>query len=103
MGKRRTPPLTPSDVVGILIALGFALRNQEGSHAQYGCPATEKYPKAVVTVDMQKQDFDDYLMKSMIRQSKRTVEEFYGATKRSARKASVPYLKVGVSPEPETE
>jgi hypothetical protein len=57
----------------------------------------------VVTVDMQKQDFDDYLMKSMIRQSKRTVEEFYGATKRSARKASVPYLKVGVSPEPETE
>ena len=101
MGKRRTPSLKPSDVVAILRALGFAFKNQEGSHAQYECPAGGGFPRSVVTVDMHGGDFDDFLMKSMIRQSNRTVEQFYGATKRSALRASVPFLKVSAPPEPE--
>ena len=103
MGKRSTPPLTPSEVVAILKVMGFGFKNHEGSHAHYECPATGQYPRSVVTVDMHCKEFDDFLMKSMIRQSNRSIAEFYGATKRSARKASVPFLKVGESPEPGTE
>ena len=103
MGKRKTPPLTASDVVAILKALGFGFKNQEGSHAQYECPAGGGFPRSVVTVDTHGGEFDDFLMKSMIRQSNRSIEQFYGATKRTARKASVPFIRVSVSPEPETE
>lgn len=91
MGKRSTPPLTPSEVISILVALGFSLKRQEGSHAQYECPANAKYPRSLVTVDMAHKDFDEQLMRSMIRQSNRSRELFYGATKRTARKASVPF------------
>ena len=103
MGKRRTPPLTPNEVVAILKALGFSFKNQEGFHAQYECPAARTFPRSVVSVDMACKDFDDFLMKSMIRQSNRSVAEFYGATKRSARKANVPFLRVAGSPEAEIE
>jgi hypothetical protein len=42
-----------------------------------------------VTVDVSRAEFREDLMKSMIRQSNPTREEFYSATKRTARKASV--------------
>jgi len=89
MGKRSTPPLTPSEVVAIVKTLGFSLKGQEGSHAQYEKGAEGGRPRSVVTVDLGKREFDDFLMKSMIRQSNHSVAEFYGATKRSAKKASV--------------
>ena len=103
MGKRSTPPLTPAEVVAILVCLGFVLKNQEGSHRQYECGADGAFPRSIVTVDMACKEFDDYLIKSMIRQSNRSRELFYGATKRSAKKASVPFLKLGVTPEPEAD
>jgi hypothetical protein len=43
---------------------------------------------------MGEKDFGDYILKSMIRQSNHTRDEFYGATKRTARRADVPFLKV---------
>jgi predicted RNA binding protein YcfA (HicA-like mRNA interferase family) len=94
MGSRRHPPLTPSEVVAILKNLKFAFKRQEGDHAQWERPADEKRLRAVVTVNMGEKEFDDYIMQSMIRQSKHSREEFYGATKRTARKASVKFLKV---------
>jgi predicted RNA binding protein YcfA (HicA-like mRNA interferase family) len=94
MGKRKYIPLAPADVVAILRNLKFVLKRQVGSHAQWEHPAEGQYPRSVVTVDMAQREFDEFLLKSMIRQSNRSHEEFYGATKRTARKASVPFLKV---------
>lgn len=103
MGKRSTPPLTPVEVIAILLSLGFVFKSQEGSHRHFEYSADALYKRSIVTVDMACKEFDDYLMKSMIRQSNRTREQFYGATKRSARKASVPFLKIGVTHEPEAD
>jgi len=93
MGKRKYPPLTPSEVTAILTALGFVRSRQDGSHAHYEHAAAGEYPRSVVTVDMAYPEFDDSLIKSMVLQSNRSREIFYGATKRTARKASVQFLK----------
>jgi predicted RNA binding protein YcfA (HicA-like mRNA interferase family) len=94
MGHRRYPPLTPSEVAAILKALRFNVVRQAGSHAQYECPRNDQYPRSIVTVDTAYREFDDQMMQNMIRQSNRSREAFYGATKRTARKASVPFLKL---------
>ncbi len=99
MGQRKYPPLTPSEVVAILTAHVFTKKNEEGTHAQYEHPKTDEHPRSVVTVDMGYREFDDGIIKSMIRQSNLTREQFYGATKRTAKKASVPVLKLSHSVE----
>ncbi len=86
MGERRYPPLTPAEVVAILRALGFTLLRQVGSHAQWERPSSAGRLRALVTVDMSVRDFWPELIKSMIRQAGSTREEFYGATKATARK-----------------
>jgi predicted RNA binding protein YcfA (HicA-like mRNA interferase family) len=101
MGQRKYPPLTPSEVVAILTVLKFKKARQDGSHAQYECPKNDQHPRSVVTVDTGYREFDDKMMQSMIRQSNRTREVFYGATKRSARKAAVPFLKLSTSADTE--
>jgi len=101
MGQRKYPPLTPDEVIAILKGLKFAHKRTTGSHEQYECIGNEIYPRSVVTVDTAHAEFDDDLVKSMIRQSNRSREEFYGATKRTARKAAVPFLRLSVSTEPD--
>ena len=81
MGRRRYPPLTPGEVVSIISALGFAFARKQGSHAHYECAATATRLRRLVTVDMAVPSFCEDLIKSMIRQSGHTREEFYGATK----------------------
>lgn len=90
---KRYPPLTPSEVKTIAANLKFRLKRTEGSHAQWECEADGTHPRSVISIDEGEREFDDYLIKSMIRQSNRTREEFYGATKRTAKRAGVPYLK----------
>jgi predicted RNA binding protein YcfA (HicA-like mRNA interferase family) len=85
MGKRKYPPLTPSEVIAILTSLGFVKVRQDGSHAHYEHAPAGEYPRSIVTVDMAYSEFSDDLIKSMIRQSNRSREVFYGATKRTAR------------------
>jgi predicted RNA binding protein YcfA (HicA-like mRNA interferase family) len=92
MGKRSHPPLTPNEVIEILIALGFAKRGQEGSHAQYLRLGTNKRKTALVTVDVHYKEFDSDLIHKMIRQSGFGRKEFYGATKLTAKRANVPFL-----------
>jgi predicted RNA binding protein YcfA (HicA-like mRNA interferase family) len=84
MGIRRYPPLTPQEVVSILLALGFYLKKQIGSHAHY--ESIQHNPRRVVTVDMSVRDFDSYLIKSMIAQSGVDRKIFYGSTKNTAKK-----------------
>jgi predicted RNA binding protein YcfA (HicA-like mRNA interferase family) len=94
MGQRRYPPLTGSEVTAILLALGFTKARTESSHEQYECAAGGGYPRSIVTLDTNYRDFDETRIKTMIRQSNRSREMFYGATKGTARKASVPHLKL---------
>lgn len=86
------PPLSPDEVIEILTALGFSHKRTTGSHAHYERPASASCERAIVTVDLAEKEFDRSLMQSMIRQSKVPRQRFYGATKPSAKKASVPYL-----------
>ena len=86
MGRRKYPPLTPSEVQAILIARGFKLDRQDGSHYQYERAATDTKPRCVVTLDVAYAEIDQSLIKIMIRQSKDSREEFYGATSRTKKK-----------------
>ena len=83
---RRYPPLTPSEVVAIVEALGFTLKRQTGSHRHYERAADAQRPRSIVTVDMSVSDFWGELIKSMIRQSNFSREEFYGATAKTRKK-----------------
>lgn len=99
MGQRKYPPLTQSEVVAILKSLGFTLAREESSHAQYESPASGKFPRSIVTVDTGYREFDDKRIKNMIEQSKRSRDLFYGATKGTARKAAVQFVKLAPSTE----
>lgn len=102
MGQRKYPPLTGSEIGAILIALGFKKVRTESSHEHYECPAGNGYPRSVVTLDTNYRDFDESRIKTMIRQSNRPRDAFYGATKGTARKASVPHLRINApAPDPE--
>lgn len=89
MGARRYPPLSSSEVIAILNELGFVFKRQDGSHAQYERVADEHYERALVTVDTSIPEFWEEIIKSMIRQSKHSREEFYGATKGTAKKINL--------------
>jgi predicted RNA binding protein YcfA (HicA-like mRNA interferase family) len=74
-----------------LIAQGFYLKHFVGSHAQYESVRDGKSYK--VTVKTNVDEFNDFLMKSMIRQSGLTREDFYSATKSTAKKINTGYKK----------
>jgi predicted RNA binding protein YcfA (HicA-like mRNA interferase family) len=95
MGKRKYPPLTPGEVVAILLKSGFTLKRTHGDHAHYERLRSESDPlRRIVTVDTGAKDFSDTLVKSMIEQSGLGRSKFYGATKRTAAKAGVKFLRV---------
>ena len=69
MGKRKYPPLTPSEVKSIIVALGFRHKRTQGGHSHYEREAMRKFPRSIVTVDDHYPEFDDDLIKKMIGQS----------------------------------
>jgi len=77
---KQFPTLTPDEVVAILASNGFVRTAFRGSHAQFEKGSFK------VTVDMAVKDFNAYRIKSMIAQSGLSREQFYGATKSTARK-----------------
>jgi len=87
MGTKKYPTLTPDEVIKILAAKGFLYTGTEGSHRQY-----EKGSRKV-TVDVAMRDYGIDLMQSMIRQSGMDREEFYCATKATAKKINKRYKK----------
>ena len=84
MGNRKYPPLKQSEMVAILVALGFK-KTRHGKHPVYERPADAKLSRKVIPVD-DYDEFDETLIKSMISQSGFTREEFYGATPKTAKK-----------------
>jgi predicted RNA binding protein YcfA (HicA-like mRNA interferase family) len=103
MGQRSYPPLTPGEVEAILKNLGFVHARTESSHAHFKRLADETRNAAIVTVDQSYREIGDpKLIQSMIRQSGFSREEFYGATKRTAKKASVKHAVMPM-PQPDPE
>jgi len=86
VGRKKYPSLSPSEVISILKAKGFSFKRQTGSHQHYECASGEGGTRRVVTVDISIDQFWEELMKSMIRQSGLSREQFYGATKKTAKK-----------------
>lgn len=69
MGKK-LPKLKPREVKSNLKALGFSWKRTDGSHETWERAADSIITeRKIVTVDVGKTQFDDYLMKMMIRQS----------------------------------
>jgi predicted RNA binding protein YcfA (HicA-like mRNA interferase family) len=90
---KKYPTLKLSEVKSILESLRFTLKHKVGSHSQWEHEKDANHPRSVVTLDEAEREFDAYLIKSMIEQSNRSRDEFYGATKKTAKRASVPHLK----------
>jgi len=81
LSKKKYPRLTPKEVIDNLIALGFSFARQRGAHRYY-----KHQTGHLVNVPMNWDLIDDIGMKSIIKNSGRTREEFYSATKTSAKK-----------------
>jgi predicted RNA binding protein YcfA (HicA-like mRNA interferase family) len=97
MGKR-LPKLKPREVKANLKALGFEWKRTDGSHETWERPAEGTRKRAVVTVDAAKPQFDDWLMKSMIRQSGFTREEFCTGVM-NKKSITVPAIAASIAPE----
>jgi predicted RNA binding protein YcfA (HicA-like mRNA interferase family) len=84
MGQRRFPPLTPGEVIAILLARGYSLRNTKGDHRYY---IFEKNGyKFIVQVDMGCSSYGDVLIPAVLKESHLTRDQFYCSTKSTARK-----------------
>jgi predicted RNA binding protein YcfA (HicA-like mRNA interferase family) len=99
MGKK-LPLLKPREVEANLSALGFRHARTVGSHKQYVRDSDGVCPRAIVTVDVGKTQFDAYLMKMMIRQSLLSQEEFCSGILKESK--SEPTLEPALAPEPIT-
>ena len=81
---KKYPPLTASEVTAILSALGFSYDHSSGGHDFY--KASHSGKSWTVTVDSKCSPFNDFLLKSMISQCGYDRKQFYGATKKTAKK-----------------
>jgi predicted RNA binding protein YcfA (HicA-like mRNA interferase family) len=72
----KLPLLKPREVQTNLKALGFVHKRTCGSHEQWVREADGTRQRACVTVDVGKPQFSKRLMKTMIRQSLFSAEEF---------------------------
>ena len=86
MGKQKYPVLKHSEVIDIIRALGFVFKRQTASHAHYERTPDSKIPERKLVTVGAYSEFDDDLIKSMVRQSGFSREDFYGATKKTAKK-----------------
>ena len=96
MGNK-LPLLKPREVEANLKALGFVHVRTIGSHKQYERIADGTRKRAIVTVDVGKAQFSRELMKSMIRQSLFTQEEFCSGKCKQLAPVSDPVAEGGES------
>lgn len=85
---KKYPRLTPKEAIDCLKTLGFIFARQKGAHRFY-----KDQSGHLVNVPMNWDLIDDTGIKSIIRQSGRSREEFYGATKDSARKLGIEFKR----------
>lgn len=101
MGPRFFPPLEARDVRQILRNRNFAKVRQESSHETW--EGTVRGERRLVTVDENCAPFCGDILRTMIRQSGLTREEFYGSSKRAAKKINCKVQLLSRDPEPEPE
>jgi predicted RNA binding protein YcfA (HicA-like mRNA interferase family) len=89
MGKK-LPHLRPREVEANIKGLGFVYKRTNGSHETWERLADAIIPqRKIVQVDVAISQFDDRLMKSMIRQSGFTADEFCTGVMNPSRKITV--------------
>ncbi len=81
---KKYPPLTYNEVLKIIKVLGFKFKDQKGSHEHYEADINGVRRK--ITLDKNDSPYNDFIIKSMIRQSGFSRKEFYGATKNTFKK-----------------
>ncbi len=84
---KKYPPLTPEEVIRILKERSFTYTRTTGSHEHYEGIVRGK--RRSVVVDLHYGQFTVKLIKYMIGQSGLTREEFYGSTRRTAKKINL--------------
>lgn len=99
MGIRSYPPLTVAEIKAVLKNLGFEWDRTEGSHSQWKRLARDGRPAAVITVDEHYKEIGDKLLKNIIQQSTFTREQFYGASKWTAKKIGIKFARCVEGPE----
>lgn len=82
---RGLPPLSPKEVVAILLARGFSYSRTRGDHEFYA--GNWSGQRRLVQVDMGISMYNDAdMIKMLLTQSGMTRKEFYGATPVTAKK-----------------
>jgi predicted RNA binding protein YcfA (HicA-like mRNA interferase family) len=84
MPSRKYLPLTPNEVERVLKALGFEHKRTRGDHAQW--EGTVKGVRRVSTVQLIRGEYSEDRMKRIIENLGLTVEEFYGADAKIAKR-----------------
>jgi predicted RNA binding protein YcfA (HicA-like mRNA interferase family) len=69
----RLPVLKPKEVLRALLSAGFQIHHQRGSHARLLCRSK---PELRVTIPMHNKDLPEQTLRSIIRQSGMTAEQF---------------------------
>lgn len=84
MGTRKYPPLTPREIEAILIARGFSLHKMAGDHRFY--IHNVKGKKKIAQIDMGNPLYEGNLIKSILKETGLSRDEFYRSTKSTAKK-----------------
>lgn len=84
MGNRKYPPLKPKQIENILYARGFILHKKKGDHRYYVREVRGK--KRIPQIDWGIDMYNSNWIKTIIKQSGMTREQFYCSTKKTARK-----------------
>jgi hypothetical protein len=87
MGKRSYPPLTQSEMQAILKALGFK-EDRTNKHPVWIRPADACRLRKVIPLD-DYPEFEQKLIKRMIPQTGFSRDQFYAATKGTAKKINI--------------
>jgi predicted RNA binding protein YcfA (HicA-like mRNA interferase family) len=87
MGRIKYPPLNPNEIVAILNARGFSFYKSSGDHNFY--IHSVKGKKRVVQVDMGCPSYVDHWLKTAIKETGMTREQFYCSTKGTAKKINL--------------
>ncbi len=84
---KQYPPLTPAEVVKILLARAFVWERTRASHEYYRGLVRGRIRN--VTVDRHYSELDVKRVRDMIDQSSLSRDEFYGSTKETAKKINL--------------
>jgi len=87
MGQRKYPPLTPDEIVAILLARGFIFHKSKGDHRFY--IHTVRANKAIAQIDMGNPLYSEKWLKLLIHETGMTREQFYCSTKSAAKKLNL--------------